>query len=130
MRKNRETATAAAAPAGTAGSTAAALPADAVTDAVPADAAAAYSVAAGAPAYSVDAVASAAAVSDAVSADGIQGEQDGQDEQDPAGGITLSGRSRAGMRARVLTGVMVTAGLVACVGGPDTVSSFRLTSVW
>jgi hypothetical protein len=46
-------------------------------------------------------------------------------EQDPAGGITLSGRGRAGTRMRVLAGMMVTAGLVAAGSGTDTVSSFN-----
>lgn len=67
------------------------------------------------------------AVTGAVPGDGTQAERE---EQDPAGGITLSGRSRAGLRARVLTGMMVTAGLVAAASGPDTTSSVTLTHIW
>lgn len=107
MRKNCETAAATA--------TAATLAADAAFDAAPAEDAAAHSVDAAAVSMESDVAAE--------SGEGMP------EELDPAGGITLSGRSRAGMRARVLTGMMVTAGLVACVGGPDTVSSFRLASV-
>jgi hypothetical protein len=44
-------------------------------------------------------------------------------EQDPAGGITLSGRNRASARARVLSGMLLTSGLVAAIGTLDTSSS-------
>jgi hypothetical protein len=49
--------------------------------------------------------------------------------QDPAGGITLSGRGKAGARARVLAGMVLTAGLVAAVSAGDTVSSLNYVYV-
>ncbi|GAA2793590.1 hypothetical protein GCM10010441_18560 [Kitasatospora paracochleata] len=41
-------------------------------------------------------------------------------EQDPAGGITLSGRNRACARARVLAGMVLTSGLVITLSQLDT----------
>jgi hypothetical protein len=47
----------------------------------------------------------------------------GTTEEDPAGGITLSGRSRLVARARVLAGMAMTAGVVAVMNGWDTTST-------
>ncbi|WP_042365819.1 hypothetical protein [Streptacidiphilus neutrinimicus] len=41
-------------------------------------------------------------------------------EQDPAGGITLSGRNRVCARARVLAGLVLTSGLVVALSTVDT----------
>ncbi len=46
-------------------------------------------------------------------------------EQDPAGGITLSGRNRLCARARVLAGMGLTSGLVIALGALDTTSSMH-----
>ncbi|WP_041993266.1 MULTISPECIES: hypothetical protein [unclassified Streptomyces] len=42
------------------------------------------------------------------------------DEQDAAGGITLSGRNRACARARILAGMVLTSGLVITLSSIDT----------
>lgn len=44
-------------------------------------------------------------------------------ETDPAGGIVLTGRNKAGARARVLAGLVLTTGIVAAIGVLDTTSS-------
>ncbi|WP_329563928.1 hypothetical protein [Kitasatospora sp. NBC_01266] len=40
--------------------------------------------------------------------------------EDPAGGITLSGRNRVCARALVLAGLVLTSGVVVALGGLDT----------
>ncbi|WP_328455785.1 hypothetical protein OG780_37515 [Streptomyces sp. NBC_00386] len=42
------------------------------------------------------------------------------DEQDAAGGITLSGRNRACARARILAGMVLTSGIVITLSSIDT----------
>lgn len=42
------------------------------------------------------------------------------DEQDAAGGITLSGRNRACTRARILAGMVLTSGIVITLSSIDT----------
>ncbi|MFI0242117.1 hypothetical protein [Streptomyces sp. NPDC016845] len=42
------------------------------------------------------------------------------EEQDAAGGITLSGRNRACARARVLAGMVLTSGIVITLSSIDT----------
>ncbi|MFD3730782.1 hypothetical protein [Streptomyces sp. NPDC058632] len=42
------------------------------------------------------------------------------DEQDAAGGITLTGRNRACARARVLAGMVLTSGIVVTLSTLDT----------
>ncbi|MDT0437445.1 MULTISPECIES: hypothetical protein [Streptomyces] len=42
------------------------------------------------------------------------------EEQDAAGGITLSGRNRACARARVLAGMVLTSGIVITLSTIDT----------
>lgn len=42
------------------------------------------------------------------------------EEQDPAGGITLTGRNRACARARVLAGMVLTSGIVITLTSLDT----------
>ncbi|GAB2786745.1 hypothetical protein GCM10027073_18950 [Streptomyces chlorus] len=42
------------------------------------------------------------------------------DEQDAAGGITLTGRNRACARARVLAGMVLTSGIVITLSTLDT----------
>ena len=44
-------------------------------------------------------------------------------EQDPAGGIVLTGRNKVGARVRVLAGLVLTTGIVAAMGALDTTSS-------
>ncbi|GAA4986653.1 hypothetical protein [Kitasatospora paranensis] len=41
-------------------------------------------------------------------------------DQDPAGGIALSGRNRACARARVLAGLVLTSGIVITLSSIDT----------
>jgi hypothetical protein len=47
-------------------------------------------------------------------------------DQDPAGGIKLSGRDRMVARARVLAGMALASGLVAMLNPADTTSSMHL----
>lgn len=49
-------------------------------------------------------------------------------QQDPAGGITLSGRNRICTRARVLAGLMLTSGLVVALSTIDTSVSAPMSS--
>jgi hypothetical protein len=44
-------------------------------------------------------------------------------QQDPAGGIVLSGRNRLCNRVRTLAGMAMTSGLVVALGALDTTSS-------
>ncbi|CAM5498524.1 MULTISPECIES: hypothetical protein [Streptomyces] len=46
--------------------------------------------------------------------------QHSADEQDAAGGITLTGRNRACARARVLAGMVLTSGIVVTLSTLDT----------
>ncbi|MEU2596736.1 hypothetical protein [Streptomyces hirsutus] len=46
--------------------------------------------------------------------------QHNADEQDAAGGITLTGRNRACARARVLAGMVLTSGIVVTLSTLDT----------
>jgi len=68
--------------------------------------------------------AASTAATAALGADAVENEFDvATTEEDPAGGITLSGRSRLIARARILAGMAMTAGVVAVMNGIDTVSS-------
>lgn len=44
-------------------------------------------------------------------------------DQDPAGGIKLSGRNRLCTRARALAGLVVTTGIIVVLSSSDTTSS-------
>jgi len=46
-------------------------------------------------------------------------------QQDPAGGIRLSGRNRMCIRARALAGMVMTSGIVVALGTTDTTSSMH-----
>lgn len=46
-------------------------------------------------------------------------------QQDPAGGIRLSGRNRMCVRARALAGMVLTSGIVVALGTTDTTSSMH-----
>ena len=46
-------------------------------------------------------------------------------QQDPAGGIRLSGRNRMCTRARALAGMVLTSGIVVALGTTDTTSSMH-----
>ena len=46
-------------------------------------------------------------------------------QQDPAGGIRLSGRNRMSTRARALAGLVLTSGIVVALGNTDTTSSMH-----
>ena len=46
-------------------------------------------------------------------------------QQDPAGGIRLSGRNRMCTRARALAGMVLTSGIVIALGTTDTTSSMH-----
>lgn len=48
-----------------------------------------------------------------------------EQEQDPAGGISLSGRNRLCIRARALAGMVLTSGIVVALGTTDTTSSMH-----
>jgi len=48
-------------------------------------------------------------------------------QQDPAGGIRLSGRNRMCTRARALAGMVLTSGIVVALGTTDTTSSMHHT---
>ena len=48
-------------------------------------------------------------------------------QQDPAGGIRLSGRNRMCIRARALAGMVLTSGIVVALGTTDTTSSMQHT---
>lgn len=46
-------------------------------------------------------------------------------QEDPAGGINLSGRNRLCIRARALAGMVLTSGIVVALGTTDTTSSMH-----
>ncbi|MFE9921924.1 hypothetical protein ACFYQA_10160 [Streptomyces sp. NPDC005774] len=50
----------------------------------------------------------------------VDSAQHSADEQDAAGGITLTGRNRACARARVLAGMVLTSGIVITLSTLDT----------
>ncbi|WP_405752746.1 hypothetical protein OHA19_34130 [Streptomyces sp. NBC_00012] len=60
---------------------------------------------------------SAAHVTDAADTDALTS---AAEEQDVAGGITLSGRNRACARARILAGMVLTSGIVITLSSIDT----------
>ncbi|MER5618408.1 MULTISPECIES: hypothetical protein [unclassified Streptomyces] len=60
---------------------------------------------------------SAAHVADAADTDALTS---AAEEQDVAGGITLSGRNRACARARILAGMVLTSGIVITLSSIDT----------
>ncbi|WP_175407255.1 hypothetical protein [Streptomyces sp. TRM64462] len=61
-----------------------------------------------------------AASASAIDASATRADETAPRAEDPAGGITLSGRNRACARARALSGMVLTSGIVITLSSLDT----------